>query len=80
LQAYYDIEQEKKKQPNNSPDLSKLRQILFWDTKLDNINWGNQKKAVIIRIFERGNENEKKEISRFYGESTVNEVLANYGK
>ncbi|MFZ4547480.1 MAG: helix-turn-helix transcriptional regulator [Bacteroidales bacterium] len=79
LQAYYDVEQVKQKQPYNSPDLSKLRQVLFWDTKLDTINWENQKKAVIKRIFERGNETEKKEISRFYGENTVNEVLTSYG-
>ena len=34
-----------------------------------------QKKAVIKRIFERGNEEEKKEISRFYGPDTVTAIL-----
>lgn len=80
LQAYYDIEQEKKKQHTNTPDLSKLRSVLFWDTTVASINWEKQKNAVIKRVFERGNEYEKEEISRFYGQNTVNEVMTSYGK
>lgn len=80
LQVYYDIEQEKKKQHANIPDLSKLRSALFWDTTINSINWEKQKKAVIKRVFERGNEYEKEEISRFYGQNTVNEVMTSYGQ
>lgn len=80
LQAYYDIEQLKEKQPSNTPDLSRLRSVLFWDTTIASINWEKQKNAVIKRVFERGNEYEKKEISRFYGQNTVNEAMTNYGK
>jgi plasmid maintenance system antidote protein VapI len=80
LQAYYDIEQEKKKQQTNTPDLSKIRSVLFWDTNMASINWEKQKNAVIKRVFERGNEYEKDEISRFYGPNTVNEVITSYGK
>lgn len=80
LQAYYDIEQEKKKQLANTPDLSKIRSVLFWDTNIDTINWEKQKNAVIKRVFERGNEYEKKEISRFYGQNTVNEAMTSYGE
>ncbi len=80
LQVYYDIEQEKKKLPANTPDLSKLRSVLFWDTTIATINWQKQKNAVIKRVFERGNEYEKQEISRFYGQNTVNEALTFYGK
>jgi len=46
LQAWYDIEEEKKKQSAKSPDLSKIRSILFWDTNPADINWEKQKKAV----------------------------------
>lgn len=77
LQVYYDIEEEKRKQLINHPNLSKFRTVLFWDTKLENINWQKQKKAVVKRVFERGNAIEKKEITRFYGEENVKEILAN---
>lgn len=75
LQVYYDIEQEKKKQNNTHPNLSIIRSILFWDTKMDKLDWQKQKKAIIKRIFERGNEMEKKEITRFYGNDTISIVL-----
>jgi antitoxin HigA-1 len=75
LQVYYDIEQEKRKLNNEQPDLSKLRPVLFWDTKMELINWSKQKKAVIKRVFERGNDIEKKEITRFYGEDVIHEIL-----
>ncbi|WP_233566176.1 MULTISPECIES: plasmid maintenance system antidote protein [unclassified Flavobacterium] len=81
LQVYYDIEQEKKKEDqqknknNLRPDFTKLRKILFWDTDIDKIDWQKQKIAVIKRIFERGNEEEKKEIEQFYGSDTVNAIL-----
>lgn len=79
LQVYYDIEQEKKKENKQlnaqKPNLSQLRKVLFWDTDIKKIDWRRQKKAVIKRIFERGNEEEKKEITRFYGFDTVNSIL-----
>ncbi|HSH66313.1 MAG TPA: plasmid maintenance system antidote protein [Bacteroidia bacterium] len=75
LQVYFDIEEEKKKQNFATPDLNKLRAVLFWDTKVETINWQKQKKAVIKRVFERGNEQEKKEIIRFYGKDSINEIL-----
>ncbi len=79
LQVYYDIEQEKKKQNSSHPNLSIIRSILFWDTKMEKIDWQKQKKAIIKRVFERGNEMEKKEITRFYGNETISKVL-NYAK
>ena len=76
LQVYFDIEVEKKKQIQNKPNLKLIRPVLFWDTKFENIDWIKQKKVVVKRVFERGNEDEKNEIKRFYGEATVNEILA----
>jgi plasmid maintenance system antidote protein VapI len=79
LQVYYDIEQQKKKEDqelkNEHPDLGQLRSVLFWDTDIKKIDWHKQKKAVIKRVFERGNEAEKKEIIRFYGSETVNAII-----
>lgn len=72
LQVFYDIEQEKKKQGlNYSPDLSKIRSVIFWDTDINRIDWEKNKSSVINRIFERGNEIEISEIIRFYGKSKV---------
>lgn len=66
LQTYFDIAEEKRKS-NYSPNLRLIRKSLFWDTDIASINWDKQFKAVIQRVFERGNEAEKKEIERFYG-------------
>jgi plasmid maintenance system antidote protein VapI len=78
LQAYYEIKKEQQK--NNSedqPDLSIIRKTLFWDTDITKIDWEKQYKAIIQRVFERGNEDEKKEVLRFYGENKIKEVTAN---
>lgn len=79
LQVYHDIEEAKKSQNKEHPDLTKLRRVLFWDTKIENINWERQKKAVIKRVFERGNDIEKNEIISFYGIKTVNDIMNTHG-
>lgn len=72
LQVFYDIKHEKRRLIEKShPDLSKLRPGLFWDTDIEKIDWQRQKRAVIQRIFERGNSIEKEEITRFYGDSEI---------
>lgn len=71
LQTYYDIRKEKEKQHSKTPDLSLLRKSLFWDTVMSQIDWEKQYKAVIKRVFERGNETEKNEIRRFYGTGKI---------
>lgn len=80
LQVYFDIAIENKKDNSGHPDLSKLRPVLFWDTEPQKINWILQKHAVINRVFERGNEDEKNEIIRFYGADEVNKILNDTGK
>ena len=76
LQVYYDIEQKKKKQNSTQPNLSIIRTVLFWDTNMKKIDWQKQKKAIIKRIFERGNEIEKTIFQdkewRYYGNSDNN--------
>lgn len=77
LQAYYEIEKERKALLKNQqkPDLSKIRNVLFWDTDINKIDWQKQKKAIIRRIFERGNDLEIKEIISFYGIDLIMEEL-----
>lgn len=43
---------------------------------MNRIDWISQYKAVIQRIFERGNEAEQNEILRFYGSDKINAALA----
>lgn len=78
LQTFYEIQQAKNKSPQKSPDLSQLREALFWDTILENINWEEQADAVIKRVFERGNAIEKKEITQFYGEEKIRNTLGKF--
>ncbi len=80
LQLYYDIKEIKRRLYRIHPDFTKLRRVLFWDTKMENIEWEKQKKAIIKRVFERGNEIEKEEIVRFYGQDEVNNLLKTNGK
>ena len=76
LQTYYEIDKEKEKLGSKKPNLSLLRKSLFWDTDIDQIDWQKQSKAVIRRVFERGNETEKNEILRFYGREKVNSTVS----
>ncbi len=78
LQVFHDINVEKEKTQVESPDLQKLRPVLFWDTDIRKMNWEKQKSAIIRRVFERGNETEKTEILRFYGEQTVQDMLTTH--
>lgn len=75
LQTYFDINEEKNKLKQDNPNLLVLRKSLFWDTDINKINWSKQYSAVIQRIFERGNEAEKIEITNFYGQETVKKAL-----
>lgn len=68
LQAYYNVAEYKRKEASASvTGVPTIRKMLFWDTDFDKIDWGLYRKAVIQRVFERGNEEEKEEIIRFYG-------------
>jgi plasmid maintenance system antidote protein VapI len=75
LQVYYDIEEEKRKQNKSWTNFPQLRPVLFWDTKMESLDWEKQKIAIIKRVFERGNDLEKNEIIRFYGSKIVDGIL-----
>jgi antitoxin HigA-1 len=76
LQAAYDLKQAKEKERQPGP---KLRDILFWDTDVNKIDWQRQSRAVIRRVFERGNEEEKAEVTRYYGAEKVRAALDEAG-
>lgn len=81
LQVFYEIKEAKLiQQIENRPDLSKIRQVLFWDTDITKINWHEKRYAVIERILERGNDEEIAEIKRFYGNTAVRAVAAEIKK
>lgn len=65
------------KQQNAQPDLSLIRPGLFWDTDIKQIDWQMQRRAVIERILERGNDQEKAEIKRFYGDAAFDAIANN---
>jgi len=75
LQTYYEIKKEQEKDNlKEHPDLSIVRKALFWDADIAKIDWKKQYKAVIQRVFERGNEEEKREMLRFYGADKINAI------
>jgi len=79
LQLYHDIKTLKQKESAKyKPDLTKFRKVIFWDTDMQQIDWIKNKRAVIERVFERGNEIEQEEIIRFYGQEDVDHYLKKY--
>ena len=67
LQDFHNIsvykEKKSKEKYNRAPN---IRKSLFWDSDFNKIDWGKYKKAVITRVWERGNQIEKDEIARFF--------------
>jgi len=77
IQTYHDIYCYQDEQERQfTPDLSKLKNALFWETpSLNNINWLKNANWVIQRAFEYGNQQEIEEIIKFYGREKVAKVL-----
>mgnify|MGYP002619993231 CR=1 FL=1 len=75
LQASYDVKNAAGSSSQMTPDLTKIRKVLFWDTDFDKIDWLKNKKAILKRIFERGNDTEIQEIITFYGKDEIRKVL-----
>jgi len=73
LQAWFEIKEEQNRQQER-PDMNVIRKILFWDTDIDKINWKDQYKSIIERVFERGNDAEKAEMLNFYGKEKIKAV------
>ncbi len=81
LQTFYDIKLEKEKtREEKTPDLSLIRPVLFWDTKIEKLDWSLHKEFIIERIFVRGDKHEQQEIIKFYGKKIVADILAKLPK
>jgi len=75
LQSSYDVKRVLNLKIQPKPNLNKIRRVIFWDTTFDKIDWQKNKKAVILRILERGNTKEINEIINFYGKEDVRKVV-----
>lgn len=78
LQVFYEIYQikeQEKYETQQIPNLKNIDSVLFWDTDIRKIDWKQQYRAVIQRVFERGDEKAKEEMIRFYGVERVKQVL-----
>jgi hypothetical protein len=61
-----------KKTISNKPNFTKS---LFWDCKFDAIDWDKHYASVIDRVLERGTEEEKAEMIRYYGREKIIHAL-----
>ena len=78
LQASYDVKKaESGLIKKETPNLNNIRRILFWDTDFDKIDWIKNSRAIIKRVFERGNDAEIREIIHFYGVNAIKKELKN---
>lgn len=68
LQASYDVKKAQSLDVNQTtPNLKNIRRAIFWDTDFNKIDWNKNRRAIIKRVFERGNDLEINEIIDFYG-------------
>jgi len=80
LQASYDVKKTSEFEMKKTPNLKKIRRVLFWDTSFDKINWLRHRKAIIKRVLERGNKMEIEEIILFYGKKLVKKEVSIIGE
>lgn len=75
LQASYDVKKATESEIKITPNIDNFRKVLFWDTNIDKIDWDKNKKSIIKRVLERGNQKEINEIISFYGRKTISREL-----
>jgi len=75
LQAGYDVKETSRNEVQIHPNLNKIRKIIFWDTDISKIDWNKNRRSVVKRILERGNQKEIKEIISFYGKSVISKEV-----
>ena len=72
IQANHDIYAQMNRQTSDyHPDLSCYRNALFWDTSIGKLDWKQNRRWIIRRVFEYGSDSEIQETIRFYGKDTV---------
>ncbi len=80
LQASYDVRATAESEKKNIPNISNIRKVLFWDINIDKIDWDKNKRAIIKRVLERGNETEIYEIISFYGRKIISSEIKSIKK
>lgn len=80
LQASYNVKSISKNHLNKAPNIKKFRRAIFWDTSLDKIDWIKNKRAIIKRVLERGNNTEINEIISFYGRESISDEIKSIKK
>ena len=75
LQASHDVKKITESELKKTPNLQNFRKVLFWDTSFHKIDWNKNKKAIIMRVLERGNETEINELISFYGKAVISEEI-----
>jgi hypothetical protein len=54
-----------------------LNRALFWDVDFDKLDWEKYAHWVIVRVFERGDVEDIRQVRRHYGDAEVKESLLN---
>lgn len=54
-----------------------LDRKLFWDVDYDKLDWEKYAHWVIVRVFERGDVEDIRQVRRHYGDNCVKEALLN---
>lgn len=76
IQTNHDIYLAEQCNPQSeTPRLSKIKKHIFWDSDMAHINWQSDRKRIIQRVFEYGDDAAIKEIIHFYGASEVKSTL-----
>lgn len=76
LQASYDVKLATESKVKRTPNINKIRRVIFWDTTFDKIDWNKNRSAIIKRILERGNKTEINEIISFYGKQIISHEIS----
>lgn len=76
LQAAFEVSSFKKSElQKTNPLKGKFRKSIFWDTRIELIDFERNKRSVIQRILERGNHKEIKSLIKIYSLETIkNEI------
>jgi hypothetical protein len=60
---------------SNNRQRPNLKDRLFWDWKVEDVDWQKSARSVIERVLQRGNDEEYEELVRFYGREKIIHVL-----
>lgn len=76
LQASFEVARFKKKHiSERNPLIGKFRDSIFWDTKIEFIDHEKNRRSIIKRVLERGNQSEIEELIKLYSLKTIRNEL-----